>query len=241
MDIALQSHTEVARSKEVCEHCRTRCASPSSRCGALLLTVQQMWHRCVSCAKVPFRSTRPCSWTLQYTCRRLQRAQMEQARELTHHCPARPRRLAALARQTARTRKATPPATSCSNAWSASVRYAQLSIRALCCGAGLTAARLVPQVASNRFAQHLSGCLGLAGGARRGNARNAMSKAKCVQSARRDAHHSRISSRRLGSDGRSASPYVGSEAGFSEDESSPAKPKAKSKPKKGVRCDEAEV
>lgn len=68
-------------------------------------------------------------------------------------------------------------------------------------------------VASTRYAQHLSGCLGLAG-ARRGNARTAVTKAK------------------QGSDGRSASPYVGSELGVSDEELSPAKAKPKPKNKK---------
>ncbi|OSX67766.1 hypothetical protein POSPLADRAFT_1051890 [Postia placenta MAD-698-R-SB12] len=77
------------------------------------------------------------------------------------------------------------------------------------------------QVASNRYAQHLSECLGL-GSSRRGATRNATSKSKLVAEA-----------------GRSASPYVASEAGNISDDGkpSPAKGKSKSKAKK---ADDAE-
>ncbi|KAH7104709.1 hypothetical protein BKA62DRAFT_693146 [Auriculariales sp. MPI-PUGE-AT-0066] len=73
-------------------------------------------------------------------------------------------------------------------------------------------------VASNRFAQHLSGCLGLAGGARRGTAVRVGPPG---------------TKSKLGSDGRSASPFIGSEAGVSGDEQLvPPKPKIGRPPKK---------
>ncbi|EKM48641.1 uncharacterized protein PHACADRAFT_266236 [Phanerochaete carnosa HHB-10118-sp] len=72
------------------------------------------------------------------------------------------------------------------------------------------------QIASNRYAPHLSGCMGL-GNSRRGAARNASSKARSSDA---------------------GSPYVNSEAGYVSDESkSPSKSKSRSKAK---QADEAE-
>ncbi|KAI0271544.1 hypothetical protein BC834DRAFT_967005 [Gloeopeniophorella convolvens] len=63
------------------------------------------------------------------------------------------------------------------------------------------------QIASNRYAPHLSGCIGVGTGTRRAAVRGATSKSK------------------LGSDaGRSASPYPGSENGNVSDHSTPAPP-----------------
>jgi len=76
------------------------------------------------------------------------------------------------------------------------------------------------QIASNRYAPHLSSCLGL-GNSRRGAVRNAATKTKLSSEA-----------------GRSASPYMGSDQGnVSEDGKPGSKSKSKSKAK---RQDEAE-
>ncbi|KAI9512355.1 hypothetical protein F5148DRAFT_1164306 [Russula earlei] len=73
-------------------------------------------------------------------------------------------------------------------------------------------------MASNRYASHLSGCIGVGTGTRRAAARNATSKSK------------------LGSDaGRSASPYPGSENGNASDHAAPPPPpgpKKKGRPPK---------
>lgn len=74
------------------------------------------------------------------------------------------------------------------------------------------------QIASNRFAPHLSGCMGL-GNSRRGAVRNSTSKARLEA-------------------GRSASPYMSSELGnLSDDGKLSTKPKGKSKAK---QADDAE-
>ncbi|KAL4243184.1 SAGA-associated factor 11 [Abortiporus biennis] len=75
------------------------------------------------------------------------------------------------------------------------------------------------QVASNRFARHLSACLGL-GNSRRNAARTSTAKSKLASEA-----------------GRSASPYVPSESGHVSDEGKANPKKSKSKAKK---ADEAE-
>jgi len=73
-------------------------------------------------------------------------------------------------------------------------------------------------MASNRYASHLSGCIGIGTGTRRAAVRNATSKSK------------------LGSDaGRSVSPYPGSENGNASDHNSPLPPpgpKKKGRPPK---------
>ncbi|TCD70064.1 hypothetical protein EIP91_005045 [Steccherinum ochraceum] len=77
------------------------------------------------------------------------------------------------------------------------------------------------QIASNRYAPHLSSCLGL-GNSRRSAVRNATSKTKLASEA-----------------GRSASPYVGSDAGNVSDDGKPGS-KFKTKSSKAKRQDEAE-
>ena len=91
------------------------------------------------------------------------------------------------------------------------------------------------QVASNRFAPHVSGCLKL-GGSRRGAARNS-NKNRCVHSDAFNASRSFVAdstSSRLPSEaGRSDSPYLVSENGhISDDGKSPSKNKSKSKAKR---------
>ncbi|KIJ68724.1 hypothetical protein HYDPIDRAFT_173384 [Hydnomerulius pinastri MD-312] len=76
------------------------------------------------------------------------------------------------------------------------------------------------QIASNRYAPHLSSCMGLGTGARRGAARGANLKAKVPIEP-----------------GRSASPYLGSENGNISDDNSNGKGKGRSK---GKLADEAE-
>lgn len=77
----------------------------------------------------------------------------------------------------------------------------------------------VSQIASNRYAPHLSSCLGL-GNSRRGAVRNATSKTKCVyRHSRRNALL--IRSRLASEAGRSTSPYVGSDAGNVSDDGKP--------------------
>ncbi|THH26653.1 hypothetical protein EUX98_g7532 [Antrodiella citrinella] len=75
------------------------------------------------------------------------------------------------------------------------------------------------QIASNRYAPHLSSCLGL-GNSRRGAIRNANTKTKLTSEA-----------------GRSASPYMGSDHGNVSDDGKGSKSKSKSRAK---RQDEAE-
>ncbi|EIN13596.1 hypothetical protein PUNSTDRAFT_129274 [Punctularia strigosozonata HHB-11173 SS5] len=76
------------------------------------------------------------------------------------------------------------------------------------------------QIASNRYAPHLSACMGLGTGSRRAAPRNAATKVSS------DA-------------GRAESPYLGSETGNVSDESSVTTPKSKAK-SKAKRKDDAE-
>jgi len=76
------------------------------------------------------------------------------------------------------------------------------------------------QIASNRYATHLSACMGIGTGRRAANRSNAKTKV-----------HSDA--------GRSESPYVGSENGTMSDDASPSPAKGKGK-SKGKRVDEAE-
>lgn len=93
-------------------------------------------------------------------------------------------------------------------------------------------------MASNRYASHLSGCIGIGTGTRRGAARGATSKSKYVSCfflvfflvlARFDHSDTFLfgtrTGRRLGSDaGRSASPYPASENGNASDHNAPPPP-----------------
>ena len=89
------------------------------------------------------------------------------------------------------------------------------------------------QMASNRFAPHVSSCMKF-GGSRRGTARNS-NKNRCVLCRRRVlGAWLRVANSRLPSEaGRSDSPYLASENGHVSDEGkSPSKSKAKSKAKR---------
>lgn len=99
-------------------------------------------------------------------------------------------------------------------------------------------------MASNRYASHLSGCIGIGTGTRRAAARGATSKSKygvisffvCVSITLTHFYRHRTGCR-LGSDaGRSASPYPASENGNASDHNAPqpppSGPKKKGRPPK---------
>lgn len=110
-------------------------------------------------------------------------------------------------------------------------------------------------MASNRYASHLSGCIGIGTGTRRAAVRNATSKSKYVvfcflfflgsALAPFDRSDGVVHWCRLGSDaGRSVSPYPGSENGNASDHSAPLPPpgpKKKGRPPKNKPKGTADV
>ncbi|KZW02147.1 hypothetical protein EXIGLDRAFT_736854 [Exidia glandulosa HHB12029] len=124
MDVALQSHSEIARSRELCERCNTRCGTV---------------HIPPSAARANGTGSRA-------------------------HTPLpSPSKAAGSAVASG---AGTPNGKDAKGDSSGNVMLECMNCKR--------------SVASNRFAQHLSGCLGLAGGARRTNARTATSKVKAL-------------------------------------------------------------
>ncbi|KAH9982226.1 hypothetical protein BGW80DRAFT_1262279 [Lactifluus volemus] len=168
VDLAIQSHQEVARSKRKCDLCQTHCRqvhTPSPSGTSVVAAAAGV-------AASSSQSTQPCS------------------------------------------RPGTPPRDTVTPAPSGTPTGGvnkDGTVLLDCVGCGRP-------ISSNRYASHLSNCIGAGTGTRRAAARNAASKSK------------------LGSDaGRSASPYPGSENGNVSDHSTPLPPpgpKKKGRPPK---------